>query len=72
MFDMVYELDSSCSPNSCLFVVFGVRLFFKDNLFHPHCSSPNRVASCACGVGRPSSGSGGDGEGGEECATGAQ
>ena len=30
------------------------------------------VQSCACGVGGPSSGSGGDGEGGEECATGAQ
>ena len=47
-------------------------VIFKDNLFHPRCSSPTRVASCACGVGRPSSGSGGDGEGGEECATGAQ
>ena len=33
---------------------------------------PACVASCACGVGGPSSGSGGDGEGGEECATGAQ
>ena len=60
------------APLILLFVLFGTCIcVFLDNLFHP-CCSPTRAASCACGIGGLSSGSGGDGEGGEECATGAQ